>query len=155
MANPKNKGEECYFIEKKEEVALNESFCRRGRVEGVIMTLNDYLIFSFIFLPVNQSINSKFLLLPLSIDWINTFLIHQEHFFFKGKWAKICSRLLWGQMLHFWYVRIVCTYVHTHMAACVFHILGVFLIFTRKHLCFLNFTHNRYSWQIYNKKNYL
>ena len=49
-ANPENKGEECYFIEKKEEVALNESHRRKGRVQGVIVTLKDYLAFSFYFL---------------------------------------------------------------------------------------------------------
>lgn len=37
-----------------------------------------------------------------------------------------------------------CVCVCTHAcAACVFHILGVFSVFTWKHLCFLNdFIHN-------------
>lgn len=50
QANPENKREERYFIEKKEEVALNESHGRKGRVQGVIVTLNNYLVFSFYFL---------------------------------------------------------------------------------------------------------
>lgn len=31
----------------KEKVALNESLWRKGRVQGVTVTLNDHLIFSF------------------------------------------------------------------------------------------------------------